>query len=737
MIDTIDSILSPKSKKKPPNNPSKLLTLIWALRIGQFNEYDSDITDIKTINDDWFNLVSDYVEWPIDFSVEINDVNCDSKIESKHSNATFDFFVKAFNHKPKEINIHLQTATYKLEEHWLQISNQDYVWHNIKLLSDLFNLSDVERDLILFTFYYSGNRDIRKLFREMDSIPIHRTSEFFAIILNCKIEQFNHAMRKKSALIANRLITHQQYHGEWFSSLSLDETICIALTFANKDIDDMMSHFIDQSAPSNLTLEDIPHLRDSFQMLSNVMRNALHQEEQGINILIYGPPGTGKTEFAKLLAQHVNTTLYEVSAKDCDGESANARERYLSLVLAQNYLTGKDDTLLLFDEVEDVLIGSGSGNMSSQFGSNRMATTFSKAWVNQQLENNPVPTIWICNDHEFIDPAHLGRFIFHIEIKIPPRSVREKIIERYFKPFDLPKGALTNLSHQTLLSPAQLKNTARLLKLNNSDDPQETEILLNNVVANSMSMKGQTFNINSKQNITPYSLDYLNIDSQVTMERILEGIKKRPQANLCFYGPPGTGKTQLAVYIAEQLDKQLIVKRASDLISPWLGQSEQNISTMFKEAQNEKAILFLDEADSFLRSRQGMTKSWEVSQVNELLQQMECFKGIFICATNLFDQFDEAALRRFVFKIRFDSLKPIQRLKLFAASVGDDISIISYAHEQRLLKLEQLTPGDFATVLRQANALGETFTASELLAQLEQECALKKGNHSLNRIGFV
>jgi SpoVK/Ycf46/Vps4 family AAA+-type ATPase len=737
MIDTIDLVLSPKSKKNPPNNPSKLLTLIWALRISQFNEYDSDITDIKIVNDDWFNLVSDYIEWPVDLLIEIYDVTCDIKKESKQSNATFESFVKAFNHQPKEINIRLQTAVYELEQHWLQIRNQDYVWHNIKLLSDLFNLGDVERDLILFTFYYSGNRDIRKLFREMDSIPIHRTSEFFAIILNSTIEQFNNAMHKKGALIANRLITHQQYHGEWFSSLSLDETIGIALTFANKDIDDMMSHFIDQSAPSNLTLEDIPHLRDSFKMLSNVMRNALHQEEKGINILIYGPPGTGKTEFAKLLAQHINTTLYEVSAKDCDGESANGRERYLSLVLAQNYLTGKEDTLLLFDEVEDVLTGSGSANMTSQFGSNRLATTFSKAWVNQQLENNPVPTIWICNDHEFIDPAHLRRFIFHIEIKIPPRSVREKIAERYFNSFNLPKGALTNLSNQTLLSPAQLENTARLLKLHNSDNPQETEILLNNVVANSMSVMGQAFNINSSKNITPYSLDYLNIDSHVTMERILDGIKKRPQANLCFYGPPGTGKTQLAVYIAEQLDKQLIIKRASDLISPWLGQSEQNIAAMFKEAKNEKAILFLDEADSFLRSRQGMAKNWEVSQVNELLQQMECFEGIFICATNLFDQFDEAALRRFVFKIRFDSLKPIQRLKLFAISLGDENSIISHAHEQRLLKLEQLTPGDFATVLRQANALGETFTASELLAQLEQECVLKKGNHSLNKIGFI
>lgn len=748
MTDTIDILPTITSQKAIPNHPSKLLTLLWALRISQFNEYDPEITDIKTVNADWLNLVGDYVDWPEDLSAAFYDANFVAESPkasvnlrrykpSKNTKIIFESFIDAFNQQPELINQYLQNTADKLEQHWLKIRDKDFVWNNISLLGNLFDLNDAERQMLLYTIYANGNRDLREILRETESVTIRRTNEFMAIMLNCTQEQILNAMHHKSALISNRILTYLHYHSEWYNYLALSDTIISALTYANKNLDELMSHFIEKPTPGHLEVADIPHLQDSLHMLSNVMRNALHNKENGINILLYGPPGTGKTEFAKLLAQHINSTLYEVSAKDCDGESASGRERYLSLVMAQNYLTSKSNTLLLFDEVEDVLAGSPSGDMPGQFGSSRIQSTFSKAWVNQQLENNPVPTLWICNDHEFIDPAHLRRFIFHVELKIPPRSVRQKITERYFKPFNLSESTIAALSEQSQITPAQLANTARLLKLNNSTDTHETEMLLEKSLINSLSVMGKTLQFNSKQSITTYSLDHLNLDSQVPMARILEGMKKKPQANLCFYGPPGTGKTQLAGYIAEQLDKHLIIKRTSDLISPWLGQSEQNIASMFKEAQSEKAVLFLDEADSFLRSRQGMTKSWEVSQVNELLQQMESFNGIFICATNLFDQLDEAALRRFVFKIGFDFLKPKQRINLFAESAGTDIAVVSHEHQQRLLKLDQLTPGDFATVLRQADTLGETFTAHDLLTQLEKECLIKKGNKSPNNIGFI
>ncbi|SFV60837.1 ATPase, AAA family [hydrothermal vent metagenome] len=90
----------------------------------------------------------------------------------------------------------------------------------------------------------------------------------------------------------------------------------------------------------------------------------------------------------------------------------------------------------------------------------------------------------------------------------------------------------------------------------------------------------------------------------------------------------------------------------------WVGGTEKNIANAFREAKEEKAVLVFDEVDSFLADRTGAKQSWEVTQVNEMLVQMENFDGIFIATTNLMDNLDRASLRRFDLKLEFSYLKP-------------------------------------------------------------------------------
>ncbi len=161
--------------------------------------------------------------------------------------------------------------------------------------------------------------------------------------------------------------------------------------------------------------------------------------------------------------------------------------------------------------------------------------------------------------------------------------------------------------------------------------------------------------------VTRYRLDNLNIESRYAVEKIVQALGARQRGTLCFYGPPGTGKAALAEHIAAELDLPLMIRRASDLMSKYVGETEQQIAAMFARAEEDGAVLLLDEADSFMQSRQQAVRNYEVSEVNEMLQGMERFNGIFLCTTNLFDRIDEAALRRFSFKIRFLSLKPATR----------------------------------------------------------------------------
>jgi transitional endoplasmic reticulum ATPase len=201
----------------------------------------------------------------------------------------------------------------------------------------------------------------------------------------------------------------------------------------------------------------------------------------------------------------------------------------------------------------------------------------------------------------------------------------------------------------------------------------------------------------------------------------LESLRKRPNSNVCLYGPPGTGKTALVHWLASALDKPLIHKRASDLLGMYVGQTEARIAAMFQEATREQAVLLLDEADSFFRDRRGASQIWEVTHVNELLVQMEAFDGLFVCSTNLIDQLDDAAFRRFAIKIEFSPLKSEQCTKLLGDTLGQLGGIVVGDLDVAAAALTGATVGDFAAVTRRFVTMEERPELDDLVLALRQE----------------
>ncbi len=158
-----------------------------------------------------------------------------------------------------------------------------------------------------------------------------------------------------------------------------------------------------------------------------------------------------------------------------------------------------------------------------------------------------------------------------------------------------------------------------------------------------------------------------------------------------------------------------------------LGESEKRIAAAFEEAADIRAFFIIDEADSLLRDRLAAQHSWEITQVNEMLMQMERHPYPFACTTNALELFDAAAARRFLFKVRFLAMIPDQIAKAFRAAFGAD-------PPEFALKLDGLTPTDFATVARKASALAERDL--KILAQwLEYEAQAKPAS-GRRRIGF-
>lgn len=242
-----------------------------------------------------------------------------------------------------------------------------------------------------------------------------------------------------------------------------------------------------------------------------------------------------------------------------------------------------------------------------------------------------------------------------------------------------------------------------------------------------------------------YSLDGLNITGDIGLGRIVEAVRKfrnekddgvdpdRPRMNLLLWGPPGTGKTEFIKYLGKELNAKVLVKMGSDLLSMYVGGTEQNIKRAFAEAEADNAILFLDEIDGLVQDRSGASKSWEVTQVNDLLYQMENFKGVMVGATNFMDNLDQAIMRRFTFKLQFDYLDEAGKRLFFERMFKTQLTDADAA---KLAEVRNLAPGDFRTVRQSMYYLGGTVTNAQRIAELEKESSVKRDTKKAGKIGF-
>ncbi|WP_441992309.1 AAA family ATPase [Paenibacillus sp. 2RAB27] len=119
---------------------------------------------------------------------------------------------------------------------------------------------------------------------------------------------------------------------------------------------------------------------------------------------------------------------------------------------------------------------------------------------------------------------------------------------------------------------------------------------------------------------------------------------------IVMFGPPGTGKTLTAFYLAHRLELPLIVVRLDAIIHSHLGETGSNVRKIFEFAKLAQCVLFLDEFDAVARARDSIDEVKEMARVvNTLLQCLDEFQGnsIFIAATNLEEELDNAVWRRF------------------------------------------------------------------------------------------
>jgi len=620
---------------------------------------------------------------------------------------------------------------------------------NIDSLARLLQLNPAERALLLYGTLARYQRDLRGLLVEFKVSNAQEAYAAIARVAGVSETDVAEALRAGSRLervgMVENLISEHNIT-DLADLMKVSEQLPPVLMRQYEGPSDLMAVFTRPARRSDLVPDDFSFVAVDQQMMTALLRNAVMRKEPGVNVLLYGPPGTGKTELAKVAAQAAGLELYEVEHADRDGNSLSGRDRYRSLQISQVFLKGSPNVALLFDEVEDVFppISTDAAQLIARMdtgdGGSLSGSVSGKAWVNQILETNPVPVIWITNRIEQIDPAFRRRFQYHLELKSPPPGARESLVARALAGIAVGEGFAAKLAERKGLTPAQIRTAVKFAKLAGDATPGTSlEALIERQLGNADKALGNTaLERGARRVVTHYDLGLVNTESRFEVPKIVEALKRKSYGTLCFYGPPGTGKTALAEHIAKSLDKPLMIRQASDIMSKYVGETEQNMAKMFEEAQTEGAVLLLDEADSFLRSRRMAERNYEVSEVNEMLQGMERFAGVFICTTNLFQELDEAALRRFTFKVQFKPLTGPQRERMFIVeALQGDADRLTPEHRSRLAQLTALAPGDYASVKRQTDVLGEAFEPDEFLSQLEAEHRVKPDVRQQRGMGFL
>ena len=620
------------------------------------------------------------------------------------------------------------------------------VQKNIDVLARLLQINAAEQAVLLYGTLARYQRELRSLLVEFKVSNAPEAYAALAEVAGVNAADVAEALRTGSrlervGLVDNLLSEHAIT--DLSDLMKVSDKLPPVLMREYSDTAELMAVFTRPSPLSALTVDDFDYVAEDARVLRQLLARAVAHGEVGVNILLYGPPGTGKTELARLVAQAAELKLFEVEHSDREGHSLSGRDRYRSLQIAQAFLKGSAQAALLFDEVEDVfpplsMEASQLMARAEQVIGRSSQSINGKAWVNQILESNPVPTIWVTNRIEQIDPAFRRRFAYHLELTSPPPGAREQLVRKALAGHVVDDALVARLSARHELTPAQIHTAVRFAALAQGEG-SPLDALIERQLAHADQALGRVRN--PPQPLPPdtqYSLDLLHVESRHDIARMVQALQARGHGTLCFHGAPGSGKSALAAHIAQALGRPLRIRQASDLMSKYVGETEQNMAAMFAEAEREGAVLLLDEADSFLQDRRAAQRHYEVTEVNEMLQGMERFRGVFICTTNLMEQLDAAALRRFAFKVKFLPMRREQRETMFIQeALQGDAQALTPALRHRLAQLEQLCLGDFAAVQRQARILAETPDAEAFLAQLEAEHRLKPEVRERRGLGFL
>jgi SpoVK/Ycf46/Vps4 family AAA+-type ATPase len=614
-------------------------------------------------------------------------------------------------------------------------------------------LEEEIRKILIAKLEEKKNLDSREIFRLQTIAEVFRLDEdtmkvlefkYYADCLNiCKISQAlpdENIFMKAASFIG--ITTGRVFDaGRKLNRIGLIDDSC---GFSLGDLSETISLFLQSDNPDAKLTGDFLEIADTSAAMplrnfsiekeeTRIVRDLLSAQDCPAHLLFYGEPGTGKSQYTKAILRATGRKAVYLK-KDYE-RSDTANNRMLQLIAASNFAAR--EYVIVIDEADSFLNSERKSEKAADKGS-----------INDFFDTTECTTIWITNSLNETPDSIRRRF--HYSLKFDHFGEKERRNAWKIQLAESPVKSVVAISDVEKIASRYETNAAgaaiavKVLETcfaKKLGTRAEAKIILEKTLERHLEVTGgkrPDKHGKSKGGLKPlgknYSLEFLNTDPEPrtllnAVQGSLRALKNSETSiglNLLFWGLSGAGKTEFVKFLARETKKKLMFQRCSDLESPYVGQTEQNLAEAFRFAEKDEAILFLDEADSFLTRREGASRSWEISRTNELLTQMENFSGIFVCSTNLPDLLDTAVIRRFAWKVEFRAVKREKRLELYRAFFRTVRKPISPEETARVESLEGLTPGDCAAIQARFEFVEpEKRTHEAIIRALVAECAWK------------
>ncbi len=545
-----------------------------------------------------------------------------------------------------------------------------------------FDLDGFERDVLLLALAPTLDKSFGRYFGLLRNDPLRQQLDVdlaFSVHSTSMAERIE--MRRYFApnapLVTHHLIAldrHRLEISDSFVSLGirLPQRV-LGWLLGEENLDEALQGFT-QVIEADVTFDQVvlpPHIHQSIlTMISNHTEYLETLENwsitdsisygRGIVMLFSGAPGTGKTMTARAIAHHLGKRLLLV-----DPQQIFDLKRPVEDNLKDLFREAKlQDAIVFFDDCEGLFIHRTQGNQQLSL-------------ILSAIEQYDGMIILSTNQPSWLDPALDRRVLYRISFDHPSVSLRRQIWERHL-PNTVPVADDVNLERLAMLydfTGGYIKN-AVLVAINRALMRSERPAVIRQEDLESAASSQLRSHLSefADHNRTPLRLHDLILpeDTMNQVQEILDAARSRSIVlqewgfgekfttgrglSALFDGEPGTGKTLCAEILAAELSLPLYRIQVSSVLSKYIGETEKNLTKIFKEAEQTHCVLLFDEADSLFSKRtdvKSVQDRYANMEINVLLQLMERYEGLVLLTTNLKHSIDKAFERRLNFKISF------------------------------------------------------------------------------------